>query len=119
MLTLLNRIYRGRSVRNMVINYPFHFPFLLLHLLKHFHYFLGNEICLERYFSHLQSMYYLEFHAKLATERKLRGVSTRLPIPEALCWKHVWNIRSATTISTPRPRPSGYQKYILMSPLNS
>ena len=43
-----------KPVRNMVINYPFYFPFLLLHLLKHFHYFLGNEICLERYFSYLQ-----------------------------------------------------------------
>src|SRR5882762_5230173 len=51
----------------MVINYLLHFPFLLIHLLKHFNYFLDNEICLERYFSHLQSMYYLEFHAKLAT----------------------------------------------------
>jgi hypothetical protein len=30
----------------MVINYPFYF--LLLHLLRHFHYFLGNEICLEK-----------------------------------------------------------------------
>ena len=106
-------------VRNMVINYLFHFPFLLIHLLKHFNYFLDNEICLERYFSHLQSMYYLEFHAKLATERKLRGVSTYLPVPEALCSKHVWNTRSATTISSLRLRPSGGQKCIPISPLNS
>ena len=62
----------------------FTFHFLLIHLLKHFNYFLDNEICLERYFSHLQSMYYLEFHAKLATEQKLRGVSTRHPVSEAL-----------------------------------
>jgi hypothetical protein len=26
---------------------------------------------------------------------------------KALCWKHVWNTRSATMISSPRPRPSG------------
>src|SRR6266481_10112049 len=34
-------------VRNMVINYPFLLPLLLLHLLKTFSLFLGNEICLE------------------------------------------------------------------------
>ena len=66
------------------------------------------------------SMYYLEIVMRsFATERKLCGVSTYLPIPEALCSKHVWNTRSATTISSPRPRPLGGQKYIPMSPLNS
>src|SRR5258705_6813621 len=52
-------------------------------------------------------------------ERKFRGVSTYLPDPEALCSKRVRNTRSATTISSPRPRPSGGQKYIPMSPLDS
>ena len=58
-------------------------------------------------------------YAKLATKRKLRGVSTYLPNTEALCLEHVWNTCSATTISSLRLRPLGGQKYIPMSPLNS
>jgi hypothetical protein len=56
-------------------------------------------------------------YAKLATNQKLRGVSTYLPIPEVLCLECIWNTHSATTISSPRLRPSGGQKYIPMSPL--
>ena len=61
--------------------------------------------------------YYLGIvYAKLATKWKLCGVSTYLPNLEALC---VWNTCSATAISDLRLRPSGGQKYISMSPLNS
>jgi hypothetical protein len=58
-------------------------------------------------------------YAKLATEWKLHGVSTYLLNPEALCLEHVWNTCSATTLSSLRLMPSGGQKYIPMSPLNS
>ena len=58
-------------------------------------------------------------YAKLATERKLRGVSTYLPNSEVLCLERVWNTCWATTISSLRPRPLGGQKYIPTSPLNS
>jgi hypothetical protein len=64
-----------------------------------------------------KSTYYLGIvFTKLATDH---GVSTYLPILEALCLEHVWNTRSATTISSPRPRPLGGHKYISMSPLDS
>jgi hypothetical protein len=33
--------------------------------------------------------------------------------------KHIWNTRSATTISSPRPRPLGGQKYIPVSLVDS
>jgi hypothetical protein len=67
-----------------------------------------------------QSTYYLGIvYVKLATERKLCGVSTYLLNPEVLCLECIWNTHSATTISSPRPRPLGGQKYIPMSPLNS
>jgi hypothetical protein len=37
-----------------------------------------------------KSTYYLEMvYVKLATNQKLRGVSTYLPIPEAVCLEHV------------------------------
>jgi hypothetical protein len=54
-------------------------------------------------------------YAKLATKQKLHGVPTYLPNLEALCLEHVWNTRSATTTSNPRPRPLGGRKYIPMS----
>ena len=64
--------------------------------------------------------YYLGIvYAKLATKQKLCRVSTYLPNLEALCLEHIWNICSATMISIPRPRPSGGQKYIPISPLDS
>jgi hypothetical protein len=67
-----------------------------------------------------KSTYYLGIvYAKLATNQKLHGVSTYLPILKALCLEHIWKTCSATTISNRRLRPSGGQKYIPMSPLNS
>jgi hypothetical protein len=64
--------------------------------------------------------YYLGIvYMKLATNQKLRRVSTYLPVLEALCLEHVWNTCLATMISSPRLRPSGGQKYISMSPPNS
>jgi hypothetical protein len=64
--------------------------------------------------------YYLGIvYVKLATKWKLYRVSTYLPNPEVLCLERVWNTCLATTISSPKPRPSGGQKYIPMSPLNS
>jgi hypothetical protein len=55
-----------------------------------------------------ESTYYLGIvYAKLATNRKLCGVSTYLPIPEALCLECVWNTHSTTMISSPRLRPLG------------
>ena len=42
-----------------------------------------------------KSTYYLGIvHAKLATNRKLHGVSIYLPNPEALCLEHVPNTSS-------------------------
>jgi hypothetical protein len=62
-----------------------------------------------------KSTYYLGIvYVKLATNQKLCGVSTYLPIPEVLCLECIWNTRSATMISSPRLRPSGGQKYIPM-----
>jgi len=58
-------------------------------------------------------------HVKLATERKLRGVSTYLSDLEVLCLEHIWNTHSATMIPSLRPRPLGGQKYIPMSHLES
>ena len=64
--------------------------------------------------------YYLGIvYVKLATKQKLHGVSTYLPNLEVLCLEHIWNTHLATMISNPRLRPSGGQKYILMSPLDS
>jgi hypothetical protein len=104
----------------MVINYPFLLSFLFLHLFKTFSLFLGNELCLETVLQLFTNLCIIQnCYVKLATERKLRGVSTYLPIPEVLCSKHVWNTHLATTISSPRPRPSGGQKYIPMSPFDS
>ena len=110
----------GTSVRNMVINYPFYFHFYFYIYSKTFSLFLGNVICLETVLQLFTNHFFIQScYAKLATERKLRRVSTYLPIPEALCSKHVWNTRSATTISSPRPRPSGGQEYIPMSLFDS
>jgi len=96
----------------MVINYLLHFPFLLIHLLKHFNYFLDNEICLERVLQPFTI--YVLFRiscGSLPPVGSFAEFQPRLPIPEALCWKHVWNTRSATAICLPpRPRPSGYPK---------
>ena len=67
-----------------------------------------------------KSTYYLGIvYVKLATNQKLHVVSTYLPNLEALCLECIWNTHSATMISSPRPRPSGGQKYISMSPLDS
>ena len=67
-----------------------------------------------------ESTYYLGIvYAKLATKWKLRGVSTYLPILEVLCLECVQSTHSATTISSPRLRPSEGQKCIPISPLNS
>ena len=64
--------------------------------------------------------YYLGIvYVKLATERKLWGVSTYLPNLEPLFSEHVWNTHSTTMTFNPRLRPLGGQKYIPMSPLNS
>ena len=112
---------RYAPVRNMVINYPFYFHFYFYIYFKTFSLFLGNVICLETvlqlFTNHCR--FIQNCCAKLATERKLRGVSTYLPILEALCSKRVWNTRSATMISSPRPRPSGGQEYIPMSLFDS
>jgi hypothetical protein len=63
-----------------------------------------------------ESTYYLGIvYAKLATEWKLRRVSTYLPNLEVLCLERVKKTNLATTISSQRPRPSGGQKYIPMS----
>ena len=87
---------------------------------KTFSLFLGNMICLETVLQLFTNHCFIQnCYAKLATERKLRGVSTYLPIPEALCSKHVWITHSATTISSPRLRPLGGQKYIPMSLFDS
>ena len=108
------------AVRNMVINYPFYFHFYFYIYSKTFSLFLGNVICLETVLQLFTNHCFIQnCYAKLATERKLRRVSTYLPIPEALCLKHVWNTRSATTNSSPRPRPSGGQEYIPMSLFDS
>jgi len=89
-------------------------------ILKTFSLFLGNVICLETVLQLFTNHCFIQnCYVKLATERKLRGVSTYLPIPEALCSKHVWNTRSATTNSSPRPRLSGGQEYIPMSLFDS
>src|SRR6266436_4357019 len=108
------------TVRNMVISYPFYFHFYFYIYFKTFSLFLGNVICLETVLQLFMNHCFIQnCYAKLATERKLRGVSTYLPILEALCSKRVWNTRSATTISSLRPRPSGGQEYIPMSLFDS
>ena len=113
------------SVRNMVMNMVIKLPFLLSSYFyiyfKTFSLFLGNVICLETVLQLFTNhcCFIQNCCAKLATERKLRGVSTYLPVPEALCSKRVWNTRSATTISIPRPRPAGGQEYIPMSLFDS
>jgi len=56
---------------------------------------------------------------KLATKQKFHGVSTYLSDLEVLCLECVWNTHSATSFSSPRPRPLGGQKYISMSHLKS
>jgi hypothetical protein len=67
-----------------------------------------------------KSTYYLGIvYAKFATKQKLCRVSTYVPNLEVLCLEHIWNTCSATMISSLRPRPSGGQKYISMSPLDS